>query len=196
MVAAAGCGEQQPLAATPVPPAAAPARPRRRRGRRRPGAGAASLLLAVLFTLHYIPLPSAALTTAQGDVDSLLAFKAAAVDVGPCQTTLTPLSGVHPSLTCRSAVHRPNCICAASVWALQTLLSPCQYQEPLPVSFDSVCDRCLQPDGVLDTWVNGTDPCGSGWFGVSCNCTDLGTFLQNVRADVGSREVDSGHRWF
>ena len=40
---------------------------------------------------------------------------------------------------------------------------------------------CAQADGVLQTWVNGTDPCTDAWYGISCNCSDIGPFVMEAR---------------
>ena len=69
-----------------VPIEAAASRPRRRRGRRRTSVPWAVLAWAAVAALCWVAVPASALTTAQVDIDALLAFKAAATDVRPRQT--------------------------------------------------------------------------------------------------------------
>ena len=140
---------------------------------------AATLLVASLVALCCGPLSGAALTTAQVDIDSLLAFKAAALDVGPRQSALTA-APVSTSNCCHlpcPELHARRHGCSSCV-IHQILVTGVLVSEPVGV-------YCLQPDDVLYNWVNGTDPCGSGWYGVSCNCSDTQPVITEVRAHVG-----------
>jgi len=49
--------------------------------------------------------------------------------------------------------------------------------------------RCGQADGVLESWANGTDPCADAWYGISCNCSDIGPFVTEVRSAADCHRV-------
>jgi len=47
---------------------------------------------------------------------------------------------------------------------------------------------------VLESWVNGTDPCADAWYGISCNCSDIGPFVTEVRSEGLAHPITPTHQ--
>ena len=74
----------------------------------------------------------------------------------------------------------------AGVYQLVVALAgTCQVSLCHRVSLELVHVCCSQHDGVLSNWVIGTDPCASGWNGISCNCSDIHPYIVQARACRG-----------